>query len=82
MQCCYSRWAGRGTESAGNAGDGDFERRLGAELLSDFIDFRDQLKLFDGIAVAHVSLVQCRQEDHAERAWGELVSGISFRFSE
>jgi hypothetical protein len=44
----------------------------------DFIDFRDQLKLFDGIAVAHVSSFSVGKEDHAERAWGELVSGNFF----
>jgi predicted permease len=44
----------------------------------DFIDFRDRLKLFDGIAVAHVSSFSVGKEDHAERVWGELVSGNFF----
>jgi len=44
----------------------------------DFIDFRDRLKLFDGIAVAHISVFSVGQEDHAERVWGELVSGNFF----
>src|SRR5580692_7501144 len=40
----------------------------------DFIDFRDKLKLFDGIAVSHISAFSVGKEDHAERVWGELVS--------
>jgi predicted permease len=44
----------------------------------DFIDFRDHLKLFDGIAVAHVAAFSVGKEDHAERVWGELVSGNFF----
>ena len=44
----------------------------------DFIDFRDRLKLFDGIAVASVSSFSVGKEDHAERVWGELVSGNFF----
>src|ERR1700733_5427935 len=44
----------------------------------DFIDFRDRLKLFDGIAVSHISAFSVGKEDHAERVWGELVSGNFF----
>ena len=44
----------------------------------DFIDFRDKLKLFDGIAVSHISAFSVGKEDHAERVWGELVSGNFF----
>jgi predicted permease len=44
----------------------------------DFIDFRDHLKQFDGVAVAHVSAFSVGQADHAERVWGELVSGNFF----
>ncbi|HTW77904.1 MAG TPA: ABC transporter permease [Terracidiphilus sp.] len=44
----------------------------------DFIDFRDHLKLFDGIAVTHVAPFSVGREDHAERVWGELVSGNYF----
>jgi len=44
----------------------------------DFIDFRDRLTLFDGIAVSHVSAFSVGKEDHAERVWGELVSGNFF----
>ena len=44
----------------------------------DFQDFRDRLKLIDGIAVAHVSSFAVGREDHAERVWGELVSGNFF----
>ena len=40
----------------------------------DFIDFRNHLKLFDGIAVTHPAPFSVGREDHAERVWGELVS--------
>ena len=44
----------------------------------DFIDFRDHLKLFDGIAVSHPVAFSIGQQDHADRVWGELVSGNFF----
>ncbi|HUH62577.1 MAG TPA: permease prefix domain 1-containing protein, partial [Terracidiphilus sp.] len=44
----------------------------------DFIDFRDHLKLFDGIAVSRPMPLTIGMEDHAERVWGELVSGNFF----
>jgi predicted permease len=44
----------------------------------DFIDFRDHLKLFDGIAVMRPAPFSVGREDHAERVWGELVSGNYF----
>ena len=44
----------------------------------DFVDFRDHLKLFDGIAVTRPAPFSVGQEDHAERVWGELVSGNFF----
>ncbi len=44
----------------------------------DYRDFRDHLKLFDGIAVMRPSAFSVGQEDHAERVWGELVSGNFF----
>lgn len=44
----------------------------------DFIDFREHLKLFDGIAVSRPSAFSIGKEDHAERVWGELVSGNFF----
>ena len=44
----------------------------------DYIDFRDHLKLFDGIAVTHPVAFSVGREDHAERVWGELVSGNFF----
>ena len=44
----------------------------------DFIDFRDRLKLLDGIAVTHPSALSVGREDHADRVWGELVSGNFF----
>jgi len=44
----------------------------------DFIDFRDRLKLLDGIAVTRPSAFSVGREDHADRVWGELVSGNFF----
>ena len=44
----------------------------------DYRDFRDHLKLFDGIAVTRPAAFSVGQEDHAERVWGELVSGNFF----
>ena len=44
----------------------------------DFVDFRDHLKLFDGIAVTRPAAFSVGQDDHAERVWGELVSGNFF----
>ena len=54
-----------------------------AELITtsypDYMDFRDHLKLFDGMAVMRPAAFSVGQEDHAERVWGELVSGNFFR---
>jgi predicted permease len=44
----------------------------------DYRDFRDHLKLFDGIAVSRPAAFSVGQQDHAERVWGELVSGNFF----
>jgi predicted permease len=44
----------------------------------DFIDFRDHLKQFDGIAVSHPAAFSVGKEDHGDRIWGELVSGNFF----
>ena len=44
----------------------------------DFIDFRDHLKQLDGIVVSHPSAFSVGKEDHADRVWGELVSGNFF----
>jgi predicted permease len=44
----------------------------------DFRDFRDHLKLFDGIAVTHPNAFSVGSEDHSDRVWGELVSGNFF----
>jgi predicted permease len=44
----------------------------------DYQDFRDHLRLLDGIAVTHPSAFSVGQNDHAERVWGELVSGNYF----
>jgi predicted permease len=44
----------------------------------DYRDFRDHLKLVSGIAVTHPAAFNVGQQDHAERVWGELVSGNFF----
>jgi len=44
----------------------------------DYRDFRDHLKLVDGIAVTRPVAFSVGKEDHAERVWGELVSGNFF----
>ena len=44
----------------------------------DYRDFRDRLHLLDGIAAARPSAFSVGQQDHAERIWGELVSGNFF----
>ena len=42
----------------------------------DYKDFRDHLKLFDGIAVSHPNAFSVGSEEHSDRVWGELVSEI------
>ena len=44
----------------------------------DFIDFRDNLKLLDGVAVTRPEALSVGSEGHADRVWGELVSGNYF----
>src|SRR5271169_1030727 len=44
----------------------------------DYRDFRDHLSLLDGLAVSHPAFFSVGQQDHAERVWGELVSGNFF----
>ncbi len=44
----------------------------------DYRDFRDHLKLFDGIAVTKPAAFSVGSEEHSERVWGELVSGNFF----
>jgi predicted permease len=44
----------------------------------DFQDFRDHLKLFDGVAVTRPVAFSVGREEHSERVWGELVSGNFF----
>src|ERR1700679_95308 len=44
----------------------------------DFIDFRKNLKLLDSVAVSRTNAFSVGREDHAERVWGELVSGNFF----
>ncbi|HTZ89905.1 MAG TPA: ABC transporter permease [Alloacidobacterium sp.] len=49
-----------------------------ANSYPDYIDFRDHLKLVSGVAVTLPAAFSVGQEDHAERVWGELVSGNFF----
>ena len=44
----------------------------------DYQDFRDHLRLLQGIAVTHPAAFSVGKDDHAERVWGELVSGNFF----
>ena len=44
----------------------------------DYIDFRDNLKLLDGIAVMRPAAFSIGNEEHSDRVWGELVSGNFF----
>ena len=44
----------------------------------DYIDFRDRLKMVSEIAVTRPAAFSVGQEEHAERVWGELVSGNFF----
>jgi predicted permease len=44
----------------------------------DFIEFRDNLKLFDGVAAMRPTAFSVGREEHSERVWGELVSGNFF----
>jgi predicted permease len=44
----------------------------------DYIDYRDRLKLLDGIAVERPMAFSIGIADHAQRVWGELVSGNFF----
>ena len=44
----------------------------------DYQDHRDHLKLLAGLAVTKPDPLSIGEEDHAERVWGELVSGNYF----
>jgi predicted permease len=44
----------------------------------DYRDYRDHLKLLDGIAVTRPTAFTIGEQDHAERVWGEMVSGNFF----
>jgi len=44
----------------------------------DYRDYRDHLTLLAGLAAATPSSLSIGEEDHAERVWGELVSGNYF----
>jgi hypothetical protein len=45
---------------------------------ADYRDYRDHLTLLAGLAIAGPRALSLGQEDHAERVWGELVSGNYF----
>jgi predicted permease len=44
----------------------------------DYRDYRDHLNLVSGLAVATPNAFSVGEEEHAERVWGELVSGNYF----
>jgi len=44
----------------------------------DYQDFRDHLRLVEGVSVALPTALSVGREEHAERVWGELVSGNFF----
>jgi len=44
----------------------------------DFRDYRDHLKLIAGLAASSTNTMNVGDADHAERIWGELVSGNYF----
>lgn len=44
----------------------------------DYRDYRDHLRLVAGLAMAKADALSVGEEDHAERVWGELVSGNYF----
>jgi MacB-like periplasmic core domain len=44
----------------------------------DYRDLRDHLALVDGLAMTKPDALSIGEEDHAERVWGELVTGNYF----
>ena len=44
----------------------------------DYRDYRDHLKLLAGLAMAQPNALSIGEADHAQRIWGELVSGNYF----
>lgn len=44
----------------------------------DYRDYRDHLRLVSGLAISNPTAVSIGEQDHAERIWGELVSGNYF----
>src|SRR5450759_5384854 len=44
----------------------------------DYRDHRDRLTLLAGLAMANPNPLSIGEEDHAERVWGELVTGNYF----
>ena len=45
---------------------------------ADYRDYRDNLKLISGLALAQPRALSVGEDEHAERVWGELVSGNYF----
>ena len=45
---------------------------------ADYRDYRDHLKLVQGLALHQLQALSVGEEGHAERVWGELVSGNYF----
>lgn len=54
-------------------------RYLVSTSYQDYRDYRDNLKLLDGLAVARHTPMSIGPEGRTERAWGELVSGNYFK---
>lgn len=44
----------------------------------DYRDYRDHLRLVSGLAISSATAFSVGEQDHAERVWGELVSGNYF----
>jgi predicted permease len=44
----------------------------------DYRDYRDHLRLVSGLAISTPTAFSIGEQDHAERIWGELVSGNYF----
>jgi len=44
----------------------------------DYLDYRDHLKQISGLVAAQIAAFQLGEADHAERVWGEVVTGNYF----
>ena len=71
--------SGVANPTVGRDGDDDARRRIRHRIPTRIsCDYRDHLKLLDGIAVTRPAAFSVGEQDHAERVWGELVSGNFF----